>query len=125
MCDAKDSFLPGEPERSGDSLPDFLLLQQANLVGRRPQAERQAAARTRETAFVEPGEKSAEAIVVEENEPESAKLSKEAGWPHFDEGLNVDREGRDSEPGTSKLRRLKSEQTELRRGTGRVESLMT
>jgi len=35
---------------------------------------------------VVPGEQSAEAIVVEANEPESAKLGKIAGGSHFDEG---------------------------------------
>jgi hypothetical protein len=74
---------------------------------------------------VEPGEKSAEAIVIEGNEPESVKLSKIAGWSHFDEGPNVDREGRDSDPGTLKPRCLKSDQTEPWCGTGRVQSLKT
>lgn len=102
-----------------------LILTWGDLAGRRPQAGRPAAAPTRETACVEPGEKSAEAIVVEDHEPESVKLSKVAGWSHFDEGLNVDREGRDSDPGTLNPRRLKSDQTEPWRGTGRVQSLMT
>ena len=95
-----------------------LILTWGDLAGRRPRAT--GAVRARETAPVEPGEKSAKAIVIEENEPESVKLSKIAGWPHFDEGLNVDREGRDSDSGTSKLRRLKSDQTEPRCGAGRV-----
>ena len=87
-----------------------LILTWGDLAGRRPRAT--GAVRTRETAGVEPGEKSAEVIVIEENEPESVKLSKVAGWSHFDEGRNVDREGRDSDPGTSTSRRLKSDQTE-------------
>ena len=102
-----------------------LILTWGDLAGRRSQAERPAAAPLEETPAVEPGEKSAEVIVIEENEPESVKLSTIAGWPHFDEGRNVDREGRDSDPGTLKPRRLKSEQTEPWRGTGRVQSLMT
>lgn len=102
-----------------------LILTRGDPAGRRPRAGRPAAVRARETASVEPGEKSAEAIVVEENEPESVTLSKEAGGSHFDEGLNVNREGRDSDPGTSKLRRLKSDQTEPWCGAARIRSLMT
>jgi hypothetical protein len=97
-----------------------LILTSGDLVGRRSQAERPAAARARETASVEPGEKSAEVIVIEANEPESVKLSKIAGGSHFDEGPNVDRAGRDSDPGTLQPRRLKSDQTEPWSGTGRV-----
>ena len=102
-----------------------LILTWGDLAGRRPQAGRPAAVRARETAFVEPGEKSAEAIVVEENEPESVKLSKTAGGPHFDEGLNVDREGRDSDPGTQTVWRHQARPGRATRGAGRVQSLMT
>ncbi len=99
-----------------------LILTWGDLAGRRQRET--GAARTRETASVEPGEKSAEVIVVEENEPESVKLSKDAGWSHFDEGSNVDREGSYSDSGTPELRRYKSDQTEPRCGTRRVQSLM-
>src|SRR5215210_6506448 len=99
-----------------------LILTSGDLAGRRLRAT--GAAQTRETAAVEFGEKSAEVIVIEENEPESVKLSKIAGWPHFDEGLNVNREGSYSDPGTQKLRRLKPDRAEPQRGTGRVQSLM-
>ena len=64
-----------------------LILTWGDLAGRRSRAT--GAARVRETACVEPGEKSAEVIVVEENEPESVQLSKIAGGPHFDEGRNT------------------------------------
>ena len=101
-----------------------LILTWGGLVGRRFRAT--GAARVWETAFVEPGEKSAEVIVVEENEPESVKLSKTAGWPHFDEGRNVNREGSYSDSGTSKLRQYSSPTGPSRSAEpGRVQSLMT
>ena len=71
------------------------------------------------------GEKSAEVIVIEENEPESVKLSKIAGWPHFDEGLNVNREGSYSDSRTQHVAALsKPDRAESQRGTRRVQSLM-
>ena len=99
-----------------------LILTWGDLAGRRLRAA--GAAPSRETAAVEPGEKSAETVVVEEHEPESVKLSKIAGGPHFDEGLNVDREGSHSDPGTHQLRRLKPDRAESQRGAGRVQSLI-
>jgi hypothetical protein len=100
------------------------ILTQGELAGRRSPAARQAAARPGETPAVVPGEQSAEAIVVEVNEPESAKLSKIAGGSHFDEGLNVDREGNHSDPGPQKLRHLKPDRAESQRGARRVQSLI-
>jgi hypothetical protein len=99
-----------------------LILTSGDLAGRRPWET--GAAPVRETAPEEPGEKSAEAIVIEENEPESVKLSKIAGWPHFDEGRNVNREGSHADSRTHMLRRLKPDRAESRRGTRRVQSLM-
>jgi hypothetical protein len=99
-----------------------LILTWGELAGRRSRAI--GAAQLGETPAVEPGEQSAEAIVVEVNEPESAKLSKIAGWSHFDEGLNVDREGNHSDPGPQKLRHLKPDRAESQRGARRVQSLI-
>ena len=98
-----------------------LILTSGDLAGRRSRAT--GAAPARETALMEPGEKSAEAIVVEDNEPESEKLSKIAGGSHFDEGPNVIREGSYSDPRTQQLRRLKPDRAESQRGTRRVQSL--
>ena len=97
-----------------------LILTWGGLVGRRSSVARQAAALLEETPAVEPGEKSAEIIVVEENEPESMKLSKMAGWSHFDEGLNVDREGQYSDPETPPRRRLQARPGQAVSGLERV-----
>src|SRR5215210_6779198 len=106
LCSAKGSFLPRE------SSP-------------RRRLRTTGAAQTRETAAVEFGEKSAEVIVIEENEPESVKLSKIAGRPHFDEGLNVNREGSYSDSRTQHVAALsKPDRAESQRGTRRVQSLM-
>src|SRR5215210_8063662 len=100
-----------------------LILTSGDLAGRRLRAT--GAAQTRETAAVEFGEKSAEVIVIEENEPESVKLSKIAGGPHFDEGLNVNREGSYSDSRTQHVAALsKPDRAESQRGTRRVQSLM-
>ena len=77
--------------------------------------------------------------VVEENEPESVKLSKIAGGTHFDEGprrrwgivgvggwasRNVDREGQSSDPETPPRRRLQARPGQAVSGLERVQSLM-
>ena len=98
-----------------------LILTWGDLAGQRSRVTGTAPAR--ETAPVEFGEKSAEVIVLEENEPESVQLGK-AGRSHFEEGLNVDREGSYADPGTHKLRRLKPDRAESQRGARRVQSLI-
>lgn len=92
------------------------------LAGRRSRAT--GAAPLGETLAVVPGEQSAEIIVIEANEPESVQLGK-TGWPHFEEGSNVNREGSHADPGTHLLRRLKPDRAKSQRGAGRVQSLNT
>jgi len=99
-----------------------LILTWGDLAGRRLRVT--GAAQAWETALVEPGEKSAEVIVVEENEPESVKLSKIAGGTHFDEGPNVDREGQSTDPETQSRRRLQARPGRAVSGLERVQSLM-
>ena len=99
-----------------------LILTSGELAGRRSRAT--GAAPARATAPVAPGEQSAEIVVLEVHEPESAKLSKIAGRTHFEEGLNVNREGSYAELVTQKLRCLKPDRAESQRGTRRVQSLM-
>ena len=102
---AKSSFPPGRVNAAVVRC-EGLILTSGELAGRRPRET--GAAPARETAPAEPGEQSAEAIVIEEHEPESVKLSKIAGWPHFDEGLNVNREGSYSDPRTQHVAALEA-----------------
>jgi len=98
-----------------------LILPWGELAGWRSRAT--GAAPSGETPAVEFGEQSAEVIVLEANEPESVQLGK-TGRSHFEEGLNVNREGSYADPGTHKLRRLKPDRAKSQRGAGRVQSLM-
>lgn len=67
-----------------------LILTWGELVGRR--SRKAGAAQSGKTPPVEPDEQSAETIVLEANEL-GLVTSGQPGWPHFKEGLNVNREG--------------------------------